>query len=110
MKRIIINVNGVDRPIIADPEKKLADVTAQLAKEKNVEKKAALAAEKALWERRVEQKKAQLSDKQIADQLEKLGYQTRQIKDSSGLVHYTIPAGEELIRWRLWDRNRLIRR
>ena len=26
MKRIIINVNGVDRPIIADPEKKLADV------------------------------------------------------------------------------------
>jgi len=26
MKRIVLNVNGVDRPIIADPEKKLADV------------------------------------------------------------------------------------
>ncbi len=86
-------------------EKKLADVTEQLAKEKNVEKKAAQAAEKALWEIKVEQKRAQLSDKQIADQLGKLGYQTRQIKDSSGLVHYTIPAGEELIRWRLWDRT-----
>ncbi len=86
-------------------EKKLAEVSGQLAKEKNAEKKAAKAAEKAEWEIKVAQKKAQLADKDIADKLEKFGYRSSQIKDSSGMVHYTIPPGEELIRWRLWNRT-----
>ena len=33
MKRIIINVNGVDRPLITDPAKKLADVHAPIGLE-----------------------------------------------------------------------------
>lgn len=86
-------------------ENKLAGITKKLAGEKSPERRAALAGEKALWTIKVEQKKAQLADKLIADQVEKFGYEGRQIKDVDGRVIYNRPAGEELIRWRLWDRT-----
>ncbi|NLS96578.1 MAG: Gfo/Idh/MocA family oxidoreductase [Planctomycetaceae bacterium] len=86
-------------------EKKLAGITESLAKEKNVEKKASLAQDKELWTNKVAQKKAQLDDKQIADQVEKYGYERLELKDGDGRVLYNRPAGEELIRWRLWDRT-----
>jgi predicted dehydrogenase len=86
-------------------QRKLAGITESLAKEKNVEKKAALAQEKELWTNKVAQKKAQLDDKSIADQVEKYGYERLELKDGEGRVIYNRPAGEELIRWRLWDRT-----
>lgn len=88
--------------------KKLAGIEKSLAdaeKKKDAAKIASLGADKSLWTIKVEQKKAQLADKLIADQVEKLGYEGRQIKDDEGRVVYNRPAGEELIRWRLWDRT-----
>lgn len=54
-------------------------------------------------ERQLAQVKAQISDEIV--QAEKFGYQAREIKDGSGQVVYRVPAIEELIRWRLWDRT-----
>ncbi len=51
-------------------------------------------------ERRIAQKKAQISDEQIAKQVKQYGYQDAVI---DGV--YARPAIEELIRWRLWDRT-----
>ena len=85
--------------------RKLADITKKFGAEKNPEKKAALAQEKTLWTIKVEQKKAQLSDKLIADKVKSFGYEDRQIKDDEGTLVYNRPAGEELIRWRLWERT-----
>ncbi|MHB8899457.1 MAG: Gfo/Idh/MocA family protein, partial [Thermoguttaceae bacterium] len=90
---------------LASWEKKLADVTKRLESEKSASKKATLAAEKSLWSIKVDQKKAQLADKLITDQLEKLGYEGRKIVGADGKLVYDRPAGEELIRWRLWDRT-----
>ena len=86
---------------LAGIEKSLADAE----KKKDAKKIAALGGDKSLWTIKVAQKKAQLADKLIADQLEKFGYKGRQIKDGEGRVVYNRPAGEELIRWRLWDRT-----
>ena len=93
---------------LADWEEKLAGIEKALAsaeKKKDTKKIAALGGDKSLWTIKVAQKKAQLADKLIADQVEKLGYEGRQIKDGEGRVVYNRPAGEELIRWRLWDRT-----
>jgi predicted dehydrogenase len=54
-------------------------------------------------ERQLAQIKAQISDENV--DAEKFGYQAREIKDGSGKVVYKVPAIEELIRWRLWDRT-----
>ncbi len=86
-------------------ENKLAGIVKKLEGEKKPERKAALAEEKALWTIKVEQKKMQLADKLIADKVETFGYEGRQIKDVDGRLLYNRPAGEELIRWRLWDRT-----
>jgi predicted dehydrogenase len=56
-----------------------------------------------LWRARVEQIKAQISDKSV--EAEKCGYQRREIKDAAGKVIYEAPPLEELVRWRLWDRT-----
>ncbi len=56
-----------------------------------------------VWRARVEQIKAQISDKTV--EAEKYGYQSHEIKDASGKVIYNAPPMEELIRWRLWDRT-----
>ena len=55
------------------------------------------------WQAKVDQLKHQIEDKMVA--AEKYGYQSHQIKDSSGKVLYEAPPIEELIRWRLWDRT-----
>jgi len=89
-------------------EKNLAGLEKNLAaaeKKKDAKRIAELGPQVSHWAIRVEQKKAQLADKLIVDQLEKLGYESRQIKDQQGRVLYNRPAGEELIRWRLWDRT-----
>lgn len=71
--------------------------------------------EKALLERRIRQKEAQIQDvvllkggdaagrafKSVAD----YGYQGREVKNAKGEVLYNCPPIEELIRWRLWDRT-----
>lgn len=74
----------------------------RLAKaESEKDEKAAL-----LWEKRIAQKLAQISDKQIKDAAREVyGYEDRVIKDGQGRVVYDRPAIEELIRWRLWDRT-----
>ena len=58
---------------------------------------------KAMWASRVAQIEAQIAD--AAVDAEKHGYQSHQLKDSTGNVIYRCPAIEELIRWRLWDRT-----
>ena len=85
--------------------KKLEGIVKKFDGEKDPEKKAALAQDKALWTIKVEQKTAQLSDKLIADKVKSFGYEDRQIKDDEGRLVYNRPAGEELIRWRLWERT-----
>ncbi|NUQ65276.1 MAG: Gfo/Idh/MocA family oxidoreductase [Pirellulales bacterium] len=57
----------------------------------------------ALWERRVAQVKAQIADEIV--EAEKFGYEVKEIKDGAGNVVYKVPAIEELIRWRLWNRT-----
>ncbi len=54
-------------------------------------------------ERQLAQLHAQISDEVV--QADKFGYQSKEIKDGSGKVVYQVPAIEELIRWRLWDRT-----
>ena len=56
-----------------------------------------------LWRNRLDQVEAQLADRIV--EAEKYGYEKKQIKDASGRVVYEVPAIEELIRWRLWDRT-----
>jgi len=104
-----------DDPLAATLEKELAAWQNNLAaleknlaaaeEKKDAKKIAELGPQVSHWTIRVEQKKAQLADKLIADQLEKLGYESLQIKDQQGRALYNRPAGEELIRWRLWDRT-----
>jgi predicted dehydrogenase len=73
----------------------------------------AYGAEAEQYRRRLDQLQAQLEDKALNKKDEKtglplaeaLGYQNKEIKDSSGKVVYKCPALEELIRWRLWDRT-----
>jgi len=59
----------------------------------------------ALLDRRIAQKKAQISDEILKDTAAKYGYQDYTIKDGKGNVVYNCPPAEELIRWRLWDRT-----
>jgi len=56
-----------------------------------------------LWQRRVDQLKAQIRD-EIVDAV-KFGYEDAEYKDRAGKVVYRRPAIEELIRWRLWNRT-----
>ncbi|MFH1920204.1 MAG: Gfo/Idh/MocA family oxidoreductase [Planctomycetota bacterium] len=58
-----------------------------------------------VWRKRVAQVEAQLADKLIKDTADDYGYQAKQYKNAAGEVIYDRPAGEELIRWRLWDRT-----
>lgn len=93
---------------LASWERKLAGIEKSLAdaeKKKDTKKIASLGSDKTLWTIKVTQKKAQLADKLIADKVKSFGYEDRQIKDSEGRLLYNRPAGEELIRWRLWDRT-----
>jgi predicted dehydrogenase len=55
--------------------------------------------------RRIEQKKAQISDRLIKDTAKDYGYQEHPMTDSAGNLLYDCPPLEELIRWRLWDRT-----
>jgi predicted dehydrogenase len=55
--------------------------------------------------RRIEQKKAQISDVEIKDRAKDFGYQEHPMTDSAGNLVYDCPPLEELIRWRLWDRT-----
>ncbi|MBN2216418.1 MAG: Gfo/Idh/MocA family oxidoreductase [Pirellulales bacterium] len=57
-----------------------------------------------LWRKRVAQKEMQIADAQIADLVEKYGYQKIEVTDG-GKQLYRGPAIEELIRWRLWNRT-----
>ncbi len=57
----------------------------------------------AVWERRVAQVMAQIADEAV--EAEKFGYEAKEIKDGAGNVVYRVPAIEELIRWRLWNRT-----
>lgn len=52
---------------------------------------------------RIEQYEAQLADSVV--NAKKFGYQDFAIKDSAGKTLYDVPALEELIRWRLFDRT-----
>jgi predicted dehydrogenase len=55
------------------------------------------------WRRRIEQKTAQIKDRDITAAAAKFGYKNRNI--TSGDMTYKRPPIEELIRWRLWDRT-----
>lgn len=65
-----------------------------------------------MWNIRTQQAEAQLADailnekgkdgKSIAEQF---GYEKKVVKDDAGKVVYEATPGEELIRWRLWDRT-----
>lgn len=67
---------------------------------KELEKGKATVAEIELWEAKVAQKIAQISDEAIADQVEQFGYKHEMVEGV-----YDRPAIEELIRWRLWNRT-----
>jgi predicted dehydrogenase len=56
------------------------------------------------WQKKVQQKQAQIADEQIKDKAKDFGYEDRQIRQIDGST-YDRPAIEELIRWRLWDRT-----
>ncbi len=56
-----------------------------------------------LWQRRVNQIKAQIRDELV--DAAKFGYEDAEYKDGSGKLIYRRPAMEELIRWRLWNRT-----
>jgi predicted dehydrogenase len=65
-----------------------------------------------LWQKRVNQVRAQLEDKILNEKgrdgkplAESFGYRPVAIKNSRGGLVYEGPAIEELIRWRLWDRT-----
>jgi len=57
------------------------------------------------WTAKVNQKKAQISDRELQGKAEALGYEAKQYTDADGKLIYDRPAAEELIRWRLWDRT-----
>jgi len=80
---------------------KLADAE----KKKQFDKAEDYKKEVEFWEARVDQKTAQVADRQIKDEAVKHGYKDGVLKDGEGKVAYTYPALEELIRWRLWGRT-----
>jgi predicted dehydrogenase len=55
-------------------------------------------------DRKIAQKKAQISDEVLKDTAAKYGYKEYKIMNGKQ-VAYTCPPAEELIRWRLWDRT-----
>ena len=57
------------------------------------------------WQKKVAQKKAQIEDEILGKTAKDYDYQEGQIKDATGNVVYQYPAGEEAIRWRLWNRT-----
>jgi len=93
-------------PKAAKPDDRLADVldtellnwTKKLNQLKKENNKAA-----ADWEKKIDQKKAQIEDAVV--NAKKFGYEDLKLKDGEGKPIYDRPAIEELIRWRLWDRT-----
>jgi len=73
--------------------------------------------EKELWQKKVAQKQAQLADAILAKEgggefggfqfknVKDYGYTDATVKDDMRGTDYFRPAGEELIRWRIWDRT-----
>lgn len=55
--------------------------------------------------KRLQQKRAQVADKEIIAKAAEFGYEGCTIRDAQGQVVYEAPPIEELIRWRLWDRT-----
>ena len=93
----------------------LAKRLVELEKDVEAAKKAALPSEIMLLERRIAQQRAQIADEvlvkggeqgnQTYKSAKEYGYEDLEVKDENGVVRYTRPAIEELIRWRLWDRT-----
>lgn len=93
-----------------DLEKDLASWTSAL-------KKTTDRAERELWEKKIAQKKAQLADSLLANpdggefgdfkfkNVKDYGYEDATVDDDMRGSKYFRPAGEELIRWRIWDRT-----
>ncbi len=95
------------RKKLADAEKKLAAAVEQgndSNRKKYDSERKKYEKEVYSWTNKVAQKEAQISDTLIQREVEKYGYQAKQIKDG-GKVVYDRPAIEELIRWRLWNRT-----
>jgi len=73
------------------------------------------AEEMKMWDARIAQKEAQLSDAVLAQggeaygytfkSVEEYGYKSDKVHDDKHGTDYDRPAGEELIRWRIWDRT-----
>ena len=80
-------------------QRKLADVKKKFAKREATEE------EVALWQKRVAQKEAQISDEVLKDTAKDFDYEDMAIRGAGGEVVYNRPAAEELIRWRLWNRT-----
>jgi len=55
--------------------------------------------------KRLQQKRAQVADREIIAKAAEYGYQEHIVRDAQGNVIYEAPPIEELIRWRLWDRT-----
>ena len=92
-------------PKKAKPDDDKAD--ALLKKEASI-KKSLDAAKKKKQDISVLEKQLVQVRQQMADEVDaaKYGYQGREIKDGDGKVVYKVPPFEELIRWRLWERDR----
>ncbi|MDR1958421.1 MAG: Gfo/Idh/MocA family oxidoreductase [Planctomycetaceae bacterium] len=104
-------------------ERELASWKGNLAKaEANLKgtsgnKRKDIEAEIAMWKGRVAQKEAQLADAVLAQQeggeaygfkfktVEEYGYQSQKVHNDLTDTDYERSAGEELIRWRIWDRT-----
>jgi predicted dehydrogenase len=69
-----------------------------------------------LWRKRVEQIEMQIADKVLAEKItegpdkgktraEAFGYVPGEVRNAAGEVVYRYPEGEEMLRWRLWERT-----
>ena len=94
----------------SDLEKELKNWVAVLGK-------TMVPAEKELLEKKIAQKKAQIADSLLANaeggefggfkfkNVKDYGYEDAKVEDDMRKTTYNRPAGEELIRWRIWDRT-----
>jgi len=94
-------------------ERELANWTKSMADAE----KAGKTEEVELWQKKIAQKKAQLADSLLANagggefggfqfkNVKDYGYEDGTVKDDMRGTDYFRPAGEELIRWRIWDRT-----
>ncbi|MDR1491555.1 MAG: Gfo/Idh/MocA family oxidoreductase [Planctomycetaceae bacterium] len=101
-----------------DPQ--ASDIEKELKNWQNARKKAAdakRADEVKLWDLKIAQKEAQLADSLLGEQnggeykglklknVKEYGYQDDTVRDDMRKTEYARTAGEELIRWRIWDRT-----